>query len=71
MMMLATPVSSSRVAKITPLAVPGRWRAMTRPQTVARVSGVTVLSASLGMIAGMQGRSSFMGCALSESLKVE
>ena len=30
------PVSSSNVRKITPEAVPGRWRVMTRPVTVTR-----------------------------------
>ena len=30
-MALATPVSSSRLRKTKPLAVPGRWRAMTHP----------------------------------------
>ena len=33
MTILAMPVSSSRVAKMTPLAVPGRWRTSTRPAT--------------------------------------
>ena len=31
--MLTMPVSSSRVMKITPLAVPGCWRTSTRPAT--------------------------------------
>ena len=35
-MMLATPVSSSSVAKITPDAVPGRWRTRTSPATETR-----------------------------------
>ena len=35
-MMLAMSVSSSRVMKMTPLAVPGRWRTRTRPETVTR-----------------------------------
>ena len=33
-MTLATPVSSSSVRKITPFAVPGRWRTSTSPATV-------------------------------------
>jgi len=33
---LAMPVSSSSVMKITPLAVPGRWRTSTSPATVTR-----------------------------------
>ena len=36
---LAMPVSSSSVMKITPLAVPGRWRTSTRPATVTRAAG--------------------------------
>ena len=35
-MVLAMPVSSSSVMKITPLAVPGRWRTSTSPATVTR-----------------------------------
>ena len=34
--MLAVPVSSSSVTKITPLAVPGRWRQITMPATATR-----------------------------------
>ena len=34
--MLTMPVSSSSVRKITPLAVPGRWRTSTRPATLTR-----------------------------------
>ena len=33
-MALATPVSSSKVMKITPLAEPGRWRTSTSPATL-------------------------------------
>src|SRR5688572_17365958 len=36
-MRLTTPVSSSRVSKTTPLAVPGRWRMRTRPATLTQV----------------------------------
>src|SRR5256885_265671 len=37
MMMLAMPVSSSRLRNTNPLAVPGRWRAMTAPATDTNV----------------------------------
>ena len=36
-MALAKPVSSSRVMKTNPLAVPGRWRTITTPATRARL----------------------------------
>ena len=45
-MILATPVSSSSVMKMTPCAVPGRWRTSTRPATVTRAPFLTELSAS-------------------------
>ncbi len=35
--MLSMPVSSSRLRKVTPLAVPGRWRWVMRPPTRTRV----------------------------------
>ena len=45
--MFETPVSSSRVRKITPLAVPGRCLVMTRPTTVTwRPSGVLRIDAA-------------------------
>jgi hypothetical protein len=37
MMALATPVSSSRLTKTNPLAVPGRWRTMTHPPMRSRL----------------------------------
>ena len=45
-MILATPVSSSSVMKMTPAAVPGRWRTSTSPATVTRSPFLTERSAS-------------------------
>src|SRR6266852_4611843 len=41
-MMLATDVSSSMVMKMTPLAEPGRWRMVTRPETATRAPDLRV-----------------------------
>ncbi len=44
---LAMPISSSSVMKITPCAVPGRWRTSTSPATATRSPLFSVASASL------------------------
>src|SRR3977135_3313783 len=48
-MILATDVSSSMVMKMTPLAEPGRWRMVTRPETVTRAPEGLARKSSLRM----------------------
>src|SRR5260370_1050715 len=49
-MMLATAVSSSMVMKMTPLADPGCWRTVTRPETLTRAPDGCTRSSSLRMM---------------------
>ena len=60
-----TPVSSSKVRKITPDAVPGRCRVITRLVTVMRPLAWAMRSC--GRLLGRRGRSSSNGCARSET----
>src|SRR5262245_24690971 len=68
---LTIPVSSSSVRKITPLAVPGRWRTSTRPATAARrpANRSSQCSALVRMPrAASCRRKKAMGCAFSDRL---
>ena len=69
---LAKPVSSSSVAKITPLALPGRWRTRTRPQTVTRGGQSSSHSrrAVTACFPVSQSRRNTSGCAFSDSRRL-
>jgi hypothetical protein len=60
--MLATPVSSSSVMKITPFAVPGRCRTSTSPATTTRAPFGGRSSQPAGTARGGRGQSS--GCGV-------
>src|SRR6056297_2082784 len=55
-MTFTMPVSSSSVRKITPFAVPGRWRTRTRPATQIRARFPTSSSRSFGTTWGGRGQ---------------
>ena len=63
---LIVPCSSSSSMKTTPLAVPGRWRATTRPPTRTRVPCAIVPRSALvdRPARGSPARSSASGCAV-------
>ncbi|MOA27736.1 hypothetical protein D3C78_1486290 [compost metagenome] len=67
-MALATPVSSSIVMKITPLAEPGRWRTSTSPATVTlRPTGAVARARlSTSPCPESAARRKETGCAFSE-----
>ena len=67
---LAMPVSSSSVMKMTPLAVPGRWRTSTRPATVTALPSPASWRAAHGAGCGaarIPRASSASGCASARS----
>ena len=68
-MILATAVSSSMVMKMTPLAEPGRWRMVTRPETLTRLPDGHIRSSSLRMMPrrARSGRRKDAGCARSDN----
>ena len=68
-MMLAMPVSSSSVAKITPVAVPGRCRTSTSPAvcTIRPAGAVTSCSARRNPCRSSMERKKLSGWPLSES----
>ena len=61
-MAFAWPVSSSRVMKQNPLAVPGRWRAMTEPPIFTVAPERTRGNSAAGHRSGSCSRKNFIGC---------